>query len=92
MIVVHLPPPACWLNPIAISFSIIPRTVLTPNDFADLAAVEARRLACATLYNDPAVPFDWRFTRATLAERLGHLTPVSTAAPASVEPALQHVA
>jgi hypothetical protein len=72
-IVVHLPTHASWLNQIAISFSILQRKVLTPNDFADLAAVEERLDAFAELYNDTAVPFDWRFTRADLEARLAEL-------------------
>ena len=73
LIVVHLPTHASWLNQIEIYFSIVQRKVLTPNDFPDLAAVEARLLAFETLYNDTARPFDWRFTRAQLEDRLAHL-------------------
>jgi hypothetical protein len=82
LIVVHLPTHASWLNQIEIYFSIIQRKVLTPNDFADLAAVEARLLAFEALYNDTAVPFDWRFTRADLEARLAELpVDLPTAAP-----------
>ena len=73
LIVVHLPTHASWLNQIEISFSIIQRKVLTPNDFADLAAVEERLHAFAALYNDTAAPFHWRFTRADLEARLADL-------------------
>jgi hypothetical protein len=73
VIIVHLPTHASWLNQIEISLSILQRKVLTPNDFADLAAVEARLDAFAALYNDTAVPFDWRFTRADLEARLAEL-------------------
>ncbi len=83
LIVVHLPTHASWLNQIEISVSIIQRTVLTPNDVPDLASVEARLLAFETLYNDTARPFDWRFTRATLEERLAHLAPLPTMLPAA---------
>jgi hypothetical protein len=76
LILVHLPTPASWLNQVEISCSIIQRKVLTPNDFPNLAAVEERLLAFEAQYNDTAVPFDWRFTRATLEERLAHLTPL----------------
>jgi len=75
LIVVHLPTHASWLNQIEIYFSIIQRKVLTPNDFANLAAVEDRLLAFETLYTDTAVPFDWRFTRADLEDRLAQLAP-----------------
>ncbi|MGI8657222.1 MAG: transposase [Candidatus Limnocylindria bacterium] len=71
---VHLPIHASWLNQIEIYFSIVQRKVLTPNDFADLEAVEARLLAFQARYELLARPFEWKFTRAdlaTLLERLG---------------------
>jgi transposase len=70
LILVHLPTHASWLNQIELYFSIVQRKVLTPNDFPDLAAVERRLLAFEALYNDTAVPFHWRFTRADLDRRL----------------------
>ena len=73
LILVHLPTHASWLNQIEIYFSIVQRKALTPNDFPDLAAVEARLLAFEALYNDTAVPFHWRFTRADLEDRLAAL-------------------
>ncbi len=73
LILVHLPTHASWLNQMEIYFSIVQRTVLTPNDFADLAAVEQRLLAFEALYNDTARPFAWRFTRAMLEDRLAQL-------------------
>lgn len=81
LILVHLPTQASWLNQIESYFSIVQRKALTPDDFADLAAVEARLLACETLYNAMARPFDWRFTHADLLDRLAQLpdTPVSEA-------------
>jgi len=84
LILVHLPTHASWLNQIEISCSIVHRTVLTPNEFADLAAVAPRRLAFAALYTDTARPFAWRVTRARLAERLAQLPelpPVETPLP-----------
>ncbi len=82
LILVHLPTHASWLNQIAIFFSIVQRKALTPNDFPDLAAVETRLLAFATRYNDTAVPFHWRFTRADLDRRLRELpTNLRPAAP-----------
>jgi hypothetical protein len=42
--VIHLPVHASWLNQIEIYFSVVQRKVLTPNDFTDLAEVEARLL------------------------------------------------
>ncbi len=76
LILVHLPTHASWLNQIEIYFSILQRKVLTPNDFPDLAAVEQRLLAFEALYNDTARPFDWRFTRAQLEDRLAQLPDV----------------
>jgi hypothetical protein len=73
LILVHLPTHASWLNQIEIYFSIIQRKVLTPNDFPDLRAVEQRLLAFEARYNDTAVPFNWRFTRADLERRLRQL-------------------
>jgi hypothetical protein len=73
LIVVHLPTHASWLNQVEIYFSIIQRKVLTPNDFADLAAAEHRLLAYEALYNDTAHPFAWQFTRADLERRLTQL-------------------
>ncbi len=76
LIVVHLPTHASWLNQIALYFSIVQRKVLTPNDFPDLAAVEQRLLAFETLYNASARPFNWRFTRQQLDDRLAALPAV----------------
>ena len=86
LILVHLPTHASWLNQIELYFSIVQRKVLTPNDFPDLAAVERRLLAFETLYNDTAVPFHWRFTRADLERRLLQL-PDTIGPPAAALPA-----
>ncbi len=47
--------------------------MLTPNDFLDLADVEHRLLAFQRRYEQTAVPFDWRFTRADLDDLLRRL-------------------
>jgi hypothetical protein len=89
LILVHLPTHASWLNQVELYFSIVQRKVLTPNDFADLAAVEQRLHAFAALYNDTAVPFHWRFTRQQLDDRLAalpDLPPPRSAAPPSPTP------
>jgi hypothetical protein len=70
---VHLPIHASWLNQIEIYFSVIQRKVLTPNDFTDLAEVQHRLLAFQRHYQQTAVPFDWRFTRADLDRLLRRL-------------------
>lgn len=75
LILVHLPTHASWLNQSEIYFSIIQRKVLTPNDFADLAAVEQRLLAFEDRYNQTAQPFAWTFTRQDLERRLAQLQP-----------------
>jgi len=68
---VHLPVHASWLNQIEIYFSVVQRKVVSPNDFTDLAEVEARLLAFQRRYQQTAVPFDWHFTRSDL-DRLLH--------------------
>jgi hypothetical protein len=73
LILVHLPTHASWLNQIELYFSIVQRKALTPNDFPDLAAVAQRLLDFEALYNDTAVPFNWRFTRTDLEDRLAAL-------------------
>jgi hypothetical protein len=67
---VHLPVHASWLNQIEIYFSILQRKVLTPNDFADCAAVVRRLLAFEQRMNVQPKPFNWTFTRADLDRRL----------------------
>jgi transposase len=70
---VHLPVHASWLNQIEIYFSVVQRKVLTPNDFLDLAEVGQRLLGFQRRYQQAAVPFDWRFTRADLEQLLRRL-------------------
>jgi hypothetical protein len=52
----------------------VQRKVLTPNDFVDLAEVEARLLGFQHRYEQAAVPFDWRYTKADLDRLLRRLT------------------
>ena len=73
LIPVHTPIHASWLNQVEIYFSIIQRKVLTPNDFADLAEVEARLRLYETLANQQPRPFAWQFTRAHLQALLKRL-------------------
>jgi transposase len=70
---VHLPVHASWLNQIEIYFSVVQRKVVSPNDFTDLAEVEARLLAFERRYQQTATPFDWRFTRSDLGRLLRRL-------------------
>jgi hypothetical protein len=73
IILVHTPVHASWLNPVEISFSIVQRKVLTPNDFPDLTAVQLRLALDEELCNRPPAPFQWKFTRQKLAELLAKL-------------------
>ncbi len=91
LILVQLPIHASWLNQGAISCSIVQRTLLTPNDFPDLAAVVQRLLAFAARYNATAVPFHWRCTRQHLADRLAALPEPPPPRPAAPSP-LPHTA
>ena len=70
---VHLPVHASWLNQIEIYFSVVQRKVVSPNDFTDLAEVEARLLAFERRYQQTAAPFDWHFTRSDLDRLLRRL-------------------
>jgi hypothetical protein len=67
-VLVHLPFYASWLNQIEIVFSVIQRTLLTPNDFVSLQAVVDRLDAFEHHYNQIATPFAWNFTRHDLAD------------------------
>ncbi len=69
-ILVHTPVHASWLNQVEIYFSKIQRKVLTPNDFASLAEVEARLHLYEELTNKNPRPFSWKFDRAKLTRFL----------------------
>jgi hypothetical protein len=58
---------------VEIYFSVVQRKVLAPNDFLDLAEVEARLLGFQRRYQQTAVPFNWRYTRADLDRLLRRL-------------------
>ena len=47
--------------------------MLTPNDFTDLDEVAHRLLGFQRRYQQTAVPFDWRYTRADLDRLLRRL-------------------
>ncbi len=70
---VHAHVHASWLNQIAIYFSVIQRTVFTPNGFPDLQAVEKRLLNFQAYYETIAKPFEWKLTRSDLDELLVRL-------------------
>ena len=79
LIVVHTPIHASWLNQAEIYFSVVQRKVLTPNDFEDLATLEAHLLAFGRRYEQIAAPFQWKFTRANLHKLLAHTNAAPTA-------------
>jgi len=76
---VHTPVHASWLNQVEIYFSVVQRKVLTPNDFEDLDAVEARLLEFQALYEQHAKPFQWKFTREDLKRVLNKVSRKSQA-------------
>jgi hypothetical protein len=66
LVLVHTPIHASWLNQIEIYFSIVQRKLLTPSDFADLAALERGLVAFQIRYQRCAKPFKWAFNRRDL--------------------------
>ena len=70
---VHLPVHASWLNQIEIYYSIVQRKVLEPNDFDNLAELARTPNAFEQHWNEIAEPFEWRFTRADLAQLIDRL-------------------
>jgi hypothetical protein len=70
---IHLPIHASWLNQVEIYFSVVQRKVLTPNDFTDLAQVEARLADFERRYEATATAFEWRFTRDDLGRLVNKL-------------------
>jgi hypothetical protein len=64
IILVHTPVHASWLNQVEISFSIIQRKALTPNDFADLEVIRLRLALYEELSNQNPTPFQRQFDRA----------------------------
>ena len=73
LILVPTPVYASWLNQVEISFSLVQRKVLTPNDFASLEEVEQRLRFDETLTNGEPRPFPWKFDREKLAAFLERL-------------------
>ena len=74
VILVHTPVHASWLNQVEIYFSVVQRSVLTPNDFQDLHEVENRILSFQTYYEKTAKPFEWKFSRMDLKNLLAKLS------------------
>jgi transposase len=70
---IHTPVHASWLNQCEIYFSVVQRKVVTPNDFYDLADVQARLEAFQEHYNFAARPFNWKYTTKDLNDLLDRL-------------------
>ena len=83
LVLVHGPVHASWLNQIEIYFSIVQRKALTPNHFSSLADVEDRLLRFQHYYETIAKPFEWKFSRADLADLVKKIE----AAPTMLRPA-----
>jgi hypothetical protein len=66
IILVHTPVHASWLNQIEVYFSIVQRKLLTPNDFANLAALRDQLMRFQQRYQQSAKPFEWTFARSDL--------------------------
>jgi hypothetical protein len=83
VVIVHTPVHASWLTQIEIYFSIIPRKLLTPHDYATLDELAAHIHAFAQRYSALDKPFAWRFTQQDLEQRLNdpHLQLESAALP-----------
>jgi hypothetical protein len=68
-----------WIR--EIYFSVLQRKVLSPNDFSDLAEIEARLAAFESRYNAVARPFDWKFSRDDLNKLLVRIAAHEQAVP-----------
>ena len=64
---------ASWLNQVEVSFSLLQRKVLTPNDSTDLQELELRIRLYEELTNKQPKPFDWKFTKSDLFDLLQRL-------------------
>lgn len=76
---VHTPIHARWLDQIEVYFSIVQRKLLTPSDFADLAALKHALIGSQNRYQRSAKPFMWTFTRCDLQRLLARLRSHRTA-------------
>jgi DDE superfamily endonuclease len=72
-VIVHTPVHASWLNQGEISFSIIQRKVVSPNDFTNLDQVHQRLTDFEQRYNATARPFQWKFTPTDLDDLLARI-------------------
>jgi DDE superfamily endonuclease len=72
-VLIHTPVHASWLNQVEIYVSVVPRKLVHPNDFTDLAQVRDRLRAFEDRYNAVAQPFQWKFTTSDLDDLLARL-------------------
>jgi hypothetical protein len=73
LMLVHPPVHASGLKQVDISFSLMPRKVLTPNDCADLEAIRRRLAWYEALSNQNPAPFQGQFARTKLPAWLAKL-------------------
>lgn len=78
MIAVHLPKHASWLNQIELFFSLVGRRALKGFECKDLPTMTAHLTRFIEAHNEKPRPFNWRFTKEDLAERM-KLWPEATA-------------
>jgi hypothetical protein len=62
-----------WLHQVEIDFAIIQRKVLTPHDFADLAAIRLRLALYAELSHQNPPPLQWQCDRTKLTALLAKI-------------------
>ena len=70
LIAVHLPKHASWLNQIELFFSLVGRRALKDFECKDLPTVTAHLSRFIAAHNEQPRPFNWRFTKEDLAERM----------------------
>ena len=70
LIAVHLPKHASWLNQIELFFSLVGRRALKGFECKDLPTMAAHLTRFINVHNEKPRPFNWRFTKEDLAERM----------------------
>jgi DDE superfamily endonuclease len=82
-ILVHPPVHASWLNQVEVSFALLQRKVLTPNDSADLQELGWRIKLYEELTNSQPKPFNWKFTKYDMFNLLQRIAQREAAAKAT---------
>jgi len=80
-VMIHTPVHASWRNQAEISFSVVQRKVVSPNDFTRLDQVRQRLADFQQRYNATARPFQWKFTPADLHDLLHRIDQHQTTTP-----------